>query len=240
MHYYKFNIGDYASHTKYLTPLQDLAYRRLLDLYYLNEKPFTSDVLEIADSIGMNDCSTDVERVLAKYFTDDGNGWSNKRADEEISEYQKRGVDASAAGKASGEARKALKQLRIERPFNDRSTTVGKPLNQTVNTKQETVNNKHEPLWNGGNNSIKQLPEFATFWSVYPKKVAKNAAEKAFQKVRPDNGLMAVILASIELSAGSQDWQKENGKYVPNPATWLNGRRWEDECFAVDPAKGAV
>ena len=39
MHYYSFNIGDYASHTRHLTAIEDLAYRRLLDLYYLHEQP---------------------------------------------------------------------------------------------------------------------------------------------------------------------------------------------------------
>ena len=40
MHFYSFNIGDYASHTRHLTPMEDLAYRRLLDIYYLHEQPF--------------------------------------------------------------------------------------------------------------------------------------------------------------------------------------------------------
>lgn len=37
------------------------------------------------------------------------------------------------------------------------------------------------------------------------------------------------MLTSIRQSAGSSDWQKDGGKYIPYPSTWLNGRRWEDE-----------
>ena len=42
MNYYPFHIGDYASHTRHLTLMEDLAYRRLLDLYYLHERPLNA------------------------------------------------------------------------------------------------------------------------------------------------------------------------------------------------------
>ena len=53
MHYFNFNIGDYASHTRHLSLLEDLAYRRLLDAYYLSEKPFQGSPADIAKEIGM-------------------------------------------------------------------------------------------------------------------------------------------------------------------------------------------
>ncbi len=71
--------------------------------------------------------------------------------------------------------------------------------------------------------------EFEKFWSAYPKKKSKQSAEKAFKKINPDEALLKTMLNAIEEQKKSSEWQKENGQYIPHPATWLNGRRWEDE-----------
>ena len=69
--------------------------------------------------------------------------------------------------------------------------------------------------------------EFEMFWRAYPKKVGKGAAERAFAKV--PSGMMKQMLAAIELQKRSEQWLKDNGQYIPNPATWLNEKRWLDE-----------
>ena len=69
---------------------------------------------------------------------------------------------------------------------------------------------------------------FASFWSVYPKKTAKPAALLKFKSAKLKDGEIASILIDIESRSKSDDWTKENGKYIPNPATYLNQRRWED------------
>ncbi len=70
---------------------------------------------------------------------------------------------------------------------------------------------------------------FDIFWRAYPKKKSKGQAEKVFEKINPDEQLLAIMLASIEQTAKSEDWQKEAGQYIPYPATWLNAKGWEDE-----------
>jgi len=55
MHYFQFNIGDYASHTRHLSLLEDLAYRRLLDLYYLKDGELFGDEADVARQIGMRE-----------------------------------------------------------------------------------------------------------------------------------------------------------------------------------------
>lgn len=69
---------------------------------------------------------------------------------------------------------------------------------------------------------------FASFWSVYPKKTAKPNALKAYRAAKMKTGEIDSILTDIETRKQSDDWTKENGKYIPNPATYLNQRRWED------------
>ncbi len=72
-------------------------------------------------------------------------------------------------------------------------------------------------------------PLFNRFWEAYPKKVAKEVARKAFEKVSPDEVLLAVILKAIDAQKSTAQWTRDGGQYIPNPATWLNQERWEDE-----------
>jgi hypothetical protein len=68
---------------------------------------------------------------------------------------------------------------------------------------------------------------FDVFWQTYPKKVGKPAAEKAF-KAAKINGHLAEVIGDIEAKSASEAWKKDGGQYIPNPATYLNQRRWED------------
>jgi uncharacterized protein YdaU (DUF1376 family) len=105
MHYFQFNIGDYASHTRHLTVIEDLAYRRLLDLYYLQERPLNSGLTSVARQINMRDYETEVQAVLEEFFDLTDDGWTNFRADKEIAHYKAKVEQASRAGKASAERR---------------------------------------------------------------------------------------------------------------------------------------
>lgn len=221
MHYYQFNIGDYARRTKYLSDTQDLAYRRLLDLYYLQEHGFPNDIDEISDSIGFNGRSTDVEKVLNKFFLLDGEIWKNERADEEIAKYYKTISSASEAGKASAAARKARKLDGVQRVLNTRSTDVVLTKNQEprTNIKNSCASSEGAKVKNMYSRA------FLDFYELYPRKKSKADAAKAFKKIHPNeypnvkSGLMAAI--------GSADWKDIN--FIPYPASWLNSRGWEDE-----------
>ena len=133
MHFYSFNIGDYISHTQHLTNMEDLAYRRLLDHYYLHERTLNEDVACVARKINMKDNVLEVQTVLEEFFKlEVGKGWINPRADEEIEKYQSKVQSAIRAGKASALAR------------SNASSTVVQPnkKQETRNKKQETYNNK--------------------------------------------------------------------------------------------------
>ena len=75
---------------------------------------------------------------------------------------------------------------------------------------------------------------FDKFWAAYPKKVAKPVAEKAFQKLNPSENLWKRIISDVEARKTSRDWTKDGGQYIPNPSTYLNQRRWEDEIRVVN------
>ena len=74
-----------------------------------------------------------------------------------------------------------------------------------------------------------QEQRFAVFWQAYPKKRGIGEAERAFRKIKPSQELLEKMLLAIEQAKWSDDWTRENKRFVPNPATWLNQRRWDDE-----------
>ena len=67
---------------------------------------------------------------------------------------------------------------------------------------------------------------FDMFWQAYPKKVGKQAARKAFHRVKAP---LESLLHAISEQKRSAQWSREGGRFIPNPATWLNQGRWEDE-----------
>lgn len=100
MHYYQFNIGDYLSHTNHLEPLEDLAYRRMLDWCYLHERPLPDDIDQIAKLIRMrshNDC---IASVLREFFDLTPDGWWKDRIGKEIERTGEKSRKASESAKA--------------------------------------------------------------------------------------------------------------------------------------------
>lgn len=197
MHYYQFHIGDYATHTRHLTPIEDIAYRRLLDIYYLHERPLSDCLTTVARQINMREYETEVDLVLTEFFDHVDGGYINRRADKEIEHYKAKVEQASKAGKASAERR-----------INGRSTDV-----------QPT--NNHKPITN---NHI-SIDQFETFWKVYPKKVSKENAKKAWLKIKPNDELIAKITKAVK----DQKLSEREQQFIPHAASWLNAKRWEDE-----------
>lgn len=201
MHYFNFNIGDYASHTRHLSLMEDLAYRRLIDAYYLAEKPFTGTPADIAKDIGMTAQIEEVFYVLSKFFeqSDDGS-WFNKRCDEEIAHYHGKHEQAIRAGKASAEAR-----------LSKRSTSV-QPTNN-----QEPITKKH----------IKTIAPigFDLFWDAYDKKVGKPNSLKAWSKIAFKDDLLQKIVEK----ARADKKAKPDNKFRKDPERWLKGQHWLDE-----------
>ena len=72
---------------------------------------------------------------------------------------------------------------------------------------------------------------FTAFWQAYPRKVGKKAARKAFDAAAKRKALPALpdLLAALDRDAASDQWTKDGGRYIPHPATWINGERWADE-----------
>jgi uncharacterized protein YdaU (DUF1376 family) len=127
MHFYQFHIGDYKSHTHHLSQMEDLAFRRLLDHYYLHEQPIKQR--DIARQIGMREHEQDVLTVLNEFFVSTDDGFINPRADDEIAKYRKFSEDGKR-----GAAKRWLK--------GSDSPPIATPI---ATNNQEPITNNHKP-----------------------------------------------------------------------------------------------
>lgn len=76
---------------------------------------------------------------------------------------------------------------------------------------------------------------FEEFWKAYPRKEGKQKARQAFEKVTVP---LETLLQALEQQKQSAQWTKDGGQFIPHPATWLNGKRWEDQLPQAGYQKG--
>lgn len=109
--------------------------------------------------------------------------------------------------------------------------STGHNITGHYSTEHESTDTPLNPP-EGGDAEKPDLQErrFEEFWAAYPKKQGKGAARKAWMKIRPNTETFKTIMESVKAhAANNPQWLKDNGQYIPNPATWLNQTRWEDE-----------
>lgn len=257
MNFYPFHVGDYSLRTGHLEPLEDLAYRRLLDLYYVNEYPLVGTPAEIARLIRLRTSVDEVAAVLGEFFEDTPQGWRHTHCDEVIAQYHAKAKTAAENGKKGGRPKGSKKPADTPAPTqpqpagNPRETD---PQSQDKPGKTQSVNSANpaetgskanqEPVTNNQSQEPPMPPKgaatgFDAFWSAYPLKKAKATAEKAWAKLKPSADLQAAILSAIAAHKLSADWMRDGGQYIPHPTTWLNQRRWEDEVTPYEARQHA-
>ena len=136
-------------------------------------------------------------------------------------------VDRNAAISEKRALARTNKNKTEQNESNDNKTEQNES-NSVTKTKTET-NTKTK------NKNQNTSPFFDQFWSVYPRHTDKQGAMKAFDKANIDGALLEVILKAIEQQKASDQWTKDNGQFIPHPATWLNHKRWEDETPVIKP-----
>lgn len=157
--------------------------------------------------------STDVERMV------------HDRLEKERESQKIRREQASKAGKKSAESRSKQAKNPAKTPrFNGRSTDVQQNINPSSSSsdEDESVSSKRKKR----KCSSAADDAFDQFWNVYPRKIDKGHARKAWaaaiKKTTPES-IIAKATLFADLSAGKED------QFIAYPSTWLNGERWEDE-----------
>ena len=118
---------------------------------------------------------------------------------------------------------------------NDKGSLVGynrdRIKNRIDNTSIDNLTTKKQEK---GKDVFNKEESFSQFWVLYPRKVAKQQAIKAWNKLKPNKELVNEILKAVETQKQSKGWLKDDGQFIPHPATYINGRRWEDEVEEVE------
>lgn len=142
-------------------------------------------------------------------------------------------------------------------PRNTLITVVNWSKYQVVGTQNETQT-EHKRNTNGTQNDFlpitnkrikeiknkeKEKPEktdFDLFWEAYPRKEGKGAARKSFEKAIKKGVTVDMLIDAVNRQRCGAQWTKDNGQYIPHPATWLNQERWEDELDFNGGSNGAA
>ncbi len=255
MNYYEHHLGDYLRDTAHLSMLEDGAYRRLIDAYYIREAPLPAnlrDVFRLVRAQSKQDREA-VETVLREFFSEGPDGWRHGRCDREIERFREKSEKARASIRSRWEKVRATPKPEAQ-SNNERNTVVSAagyerntddihrapvPRHQTPDT-----SNQHPPTPRKREGVHGFPPGFDAFWALYPRRENKAKAAQAFARIRPDEATLAAILAGLRRQIASDQWRKDGGQFIPHATTWLNGRRWEDEgapaASSNDPFAGAA
>jgi uncharacterized protein YdaU (DUF1376 family) len=230
--WYKFAAAEYQMKTIHLSDAEDLAYRRLLDMAYLSEKPIPLDVELVSRRIRID--QDIVEQVLAEFFERTEAGFRNRRAEAEIHAYQVI-IDRNLANsmKASeAAARRAAEGVKRKSP-----RTQNEPTGNHAGTEVEPTGSQ-----NKNKNITPPTPlagGFERFWQTWPsspRKVGK--AWCVGYWIKHDlEAKVEEIIAHVSKMKTSTQWL---AGYEPAPKTYLNQRRWLDDDVAKSPMRRLV
>ena len=209
---------DYRKHLEFLTDEEcGRLFKALLDYGETKKQP----ELDGAALMAFSFIACQMDRDAQKYAET-----CRKR-----SESGKKG-GRPKANASDGKAKKANgfpeKQTEAKKADNDNDN------DNDTDTDNDTDNdiNNNPPTPQGGTDA--QERRFAEFWAAYPKKVGKQAARNSWKRVKPDAKLHERIMQAVAIAKKSEQWSREGGRFVPNPSTWLNQGRWDDELTPAD------
>ena len=203
MIWYKFHIGDYLTHTVHLSDAEDLAYRRLLDLYYMSEKMIPLDIRVVSRKIRLDEDIT--ESVLGEFFERTEEGYFNNRCATEVARYRAQVDTNKRLGSMGG------------RPKKTDSDTEGNP--KKIQIKKKNTITLVEP-------TTSRFDEFWNNWPSSKRKVARTTCKAKWDRQALDP-LTDEINAMVTRLKASEQWLTG---FDPAPLTFINQRRWEDDA----------
>lgn len=165
MHHYQHHIGDYEAATSHLTWEEDMAYTRLMRVYYRDEKLRALSLDEVFRLVRAKTKTQKkaVETVLAEFFIKTADGWQNKRVEKEIRKFQDKSLKAQSSANARwGHDANAMPTHKPD-DANAMLTDNRKPITDN----QEPVNTPPTPA-SGDGDEPPALPEVVLAWNEIP------------------------------------------------------------------------
>lgn len=232
MNYYPRFPGHYLAATMTLTMEQDGAYTRLMDWCYLNESGVPDAKKYVIARAQNKREKVAINEVLLLYFSLNEGMWIQDRIQFEIEKASPKIEAARINGLKGGRPPKHKPNgLSNGNPLGSQPETQLVISTKAPQSPRALKQEQDQDLFL---ESPKPSPpkfdqkSFDTFYAAYPRKVGKADAVKAFAKLKPSLELLAVMLSALARQSSSDKWRFEP-EFVPFPATWLRGKRWEDE-----------
>lgn len=229
MNFYKRHLGDIAKSCSDLSQGQMGAYDLLLDWHYANEKPIplaADKVYRIGRAFTKAE-RDNVDSVLAELFIQTEDGYTHKRAAEEMAKASAQ-ADTNRRIAEEREAKKrATKGARsVHEPFNETGTnnTTKRQPSQTPDSRQEQRSNALEQQA-----ARKTAERFQDFWTAYPVKKGRAEAEAKW-RAKGYDAIADTIIADVKQRI-TRDRQWLDG-FAPHGSTYVNGKGWLDEIEA--------
>jgi uncharacterized protein YdaU (DUF1376 family) len=232
VNFYKHYIGDFQRDTGHLSLTERGAYLCLMHHYYATEKPLPNDHTALCRIAGAQDkAERDAVRAVMGFFEPCDSGLMHKRIEAELhkaGEVSNTNREIALAREAARRAAREEHEQSTNRAPSVPRTSDEQSTNQTPDTRSNTPPNPRK------RGQVSEFPAgFDAFWQAYPRKQAKTQAAKAFARLRADDTLLARMLSAIAQQAATEQWTKDGGQFIPMPASWLNGGRWEDAPLAA-------
>lgn len=200
MHYYQFNIGDYKAHTAHLDPLEDIAYRRMLDWMYLHEKPLPEEVELIARAIGMRTHRECIAIVLQEFFLLGDSGYTHPRVMKEIQAFH----DKKDKAKQAANARWSKAKANAMRTHSE------------SNTKHKPLTNKQEPSNKAATRLKLVKPNYVSeqIWNDFNKQRKSKLTETALKQIIKQADLAGWTLEQALTESITRGWQSFKAEWV--------------------------
>ena len=224
----------YLVGTRLMNYEQKGKYMELLCLQHQQGHLSEDDMLSI--------CGDRDVKIFSKFTVDDNGCYYNERMEEE-SIRRARYTESRRANGLNGGRPPTNKNHMLNHMDKDMDNHMGNHMrnrNRNINKNMDIQDKDNRGVGEEEKEreTVKNLiiERFDRFWSVYPKKVGKGEARKAFVKLKPSEELTERMIKAVAEAKKSDMWTRNNGQYIPNPSTWLNQERWEDELTVAPEA----
>jgi uncharacterized protein YdaU (DUF1376 family) len=215
-------IGDYLADTMHLTTEQHGAYLLLIMGYWRNGGPVSSSDSRLAAMCRLSgDAWSNAKAVLEDFFDTESlpGHWVHGRVDAEMQSAGKNKEKRVVRAKIAAAARWGNAQSNAQSNAQEMLEICPSPSPSPIRSKAKSP---LPPKGGGGNG-------FDLFWKMYPAKKGKPPAQRAWAKAAKSPEIIQQIMQGLANHLTCRQWTKDGGEFIPNPASWLNQERWNDE-----------
>ncbi len=231
----KLFVDDHLAATEHMTCREVGAYMRLLFCLWRNEGKIPMDMqrMAIICKVGKAEMAKIWDAIASQFREANGLIYHNAV---ELLLFAAKERSAQCSQAVSVRYAQNETQCKI-RPYYERTTNVLRSQISDLRSQKTDSDPEADPEKKTDPDQTPKPPkgavefdsDFSLFWKAYPRRKNKGQAIKAWKATQKARPVISVIIAAIKSQCASRQWTSDGGKFIPYPASWLNGMRWEDE-----------